>query len=312
MHADETVSLEELLGNGWGYHDSDSDRLAGELEAAAGAGVAPRQLPAFLHLAVHVIGEHLGDWPRALALGKRVLDGRAATPETAKAWGRAYVAAVLAGDALAAVQFELACLEAAGEEFGAALLRLRFMLVDALVASRRAGEAARLYRGALALADRFGQSASLDRTIAVASTNLGWELCEKPARDEEEDALMQLCAQTSLHFWRKCGDWINEERALYLRASASNAAGKFEAGLADADQALSIIFAHAERPLDAALLHLARARSLAAMADPAGSSLALAAADAAAATLAAPELRAQFAAERAKLSVDELQARPAV
>src|SRR5262249_50730869 len=155
---------------------------------------------------------------RALRLGRRVLDGRTAVPGTGRAWGWLYVAAVLAGDALEAADAELFYLQATGDEFAAPLLDMRFMLVGALVGSRRAGEAARLYRGALDLVEKVGQSALLDRTIAMASNNLGWELYETPTRTAADDALMQLAAATSLAFWRECGNWINEERGLYLQA----------------------------------------------------------------------------------------------
>ena len=75
---DDARSLDALLNDGWGCHDDESDRLARELEAAAGKGIAPGLLVSFLHLTTHMVGEHLGDWPRALAVGKRALDGRVA------------------------------------------------------------------------------------------------------------------------------------------------------------------------------------------------------------------------------------------
>jgi hypothetical protein len=247
------------------------------------------------------MGEHLGDWARVLRLCKRVLDGQTPTFETAKAWGRLYVAAVLADDPIEAANSELSYLKAAGDDFGAALLDMRFMLAGALVASKRASEGARLYRGALDLVGQIRQTALLDRTIAVASNNLGWELYEMSSRSAYEDALMQLCAETSLKFWLKCGNWINEERALYLKALVSNVTGSPESGLTDADKALAVINSQGERPLDAALLHLVRASSLAALGDTNGRLEAIGDADAAAAKLTAPNLKAQFAAERSKV-----------
>jgi hypothetical protein len=294
-------SLEKLLDDGWGHHDKESERLARELEAAAENGIASSNLARFLHLSTHAIGEHLGDWARALGLGKRVLDGRTPTPETAKAWGRLYVAAVLAGDSVEAANFELSYLRAAGEDLGAALLDMRFMLAGALVGAKRVGEAARLCRSALDLVGQIRQSTHLDRTIAVASNNLGWELYEMTPRTAHEDDLMRLCAEMSLKFWLKCGNWIDAERGHYLNALVANVTGDPSSGLAHADEALTIIAANGERPLDAALLQLARAVSLAALGNADGKVLAIGHADAAAATLAAADLRAQFAAERAKV-----------
>jgi hypothetical protein len=298
-------ALRKLLDDGWNYHDNESERLARELEAAAEAGMEFKLVAPFLHLSTHAMGEHLGDWARALRLGKRVLDDRTPTLETAKAWGRLYVAAVLAGDLVEAANSELSYLKAAGDDFGAALLDMRFMLAGALVASNRTREGARLYRGALDLVGQIQRTTPLDRTIAVASNNLGWELYEMSQRSADEDALMQLCAETSLKFWLNCGDWINEERALYLKALVSNVTGSPESGLADADKALAIIASRGERPLDAARLHLVRASSLAALEDTNGRLRAIGDADAAAANLTAPNLKAQFAAERSKV-VDAL------
>jgi hypothetical protein len=112
---------------------------------------------------------------------------------------------------------------------------------------------------------------------------------------------MQLCAEMSLESWLKCGDWINEERALYLKAVVSNVTGRSQSGLEDADKALAVINSHGERPLDVALLHLARATSLGAMGDAGGRSRAIGDADIAESKLAAPNLKAKFATERLKV-----------
>ncbi len=166
---DEARSPEALLNDGWHYHDKESDRLARELEAAVGERIAPRLLAPFLHLSIHTIGQHLGDWPRALILGKQAINGQIPVLETARAWGRLYVAAVLAGSSLEAADLELSYLKAAGDDFGAALLDMRFMLAEALIGSKRAREGARLYRSALDLVGQIRHSTLLDRTIAVAS-----------------------------------------------------------------------------------------------------------------------------------------------
>jgi hypothetical protein len=122
------------------------------------------------------------------------------------------------------------------------------------------------------------------------------------SRTPDEDDLMKLSAKTSLKFWLKCGNWINAERGRYLNALVANVTGDPESGLAHADAALAIIAANSERPLDAALLHLARAVSLAALRDIGGTVRAIGDADAAAAKLAGTDLKAQFAAERSKVA----------
>jgi hypothetical protein len=292
--------LEKLLNDGWTYHDSKSGHLARELEAAALDGVAPDRLVTFLHLSTHTIGEHLGDWPRALALGKRVLDGHTPDARTAKAWGRLRAAALLAGEVVEAAGLELSYLKAAGDNVGAALLDMHLMLVNALVGCKRAGEGARLYRSALDLIGQVGRSTLVDRTVAVASNNIGWELYEMSSRTADDDALMKLAADTSLEFWLKCGDWINEERGLYLKALVANVTGHPDVALTHADAALAIINANGERPLDAARLHLARAASFAVLDDTGGRARAIADADAAAAKLTATDLKERYAVARAR------------
>jgi hypothetical protein len=299
--ANGTGALQKLLDNGWLYHDKESERLAHELEVAAESGVGPDILVPFLHLSTHTIGEHLGDWARALRLGKQVLDGRAPTFETAKGWARLQVVAVLADEPIEAADLELSYLKAIGGDLEAAVLDMRFMLIDALISSARLAEAMRLYGSAVPLIEQIDSSNFLDRTVASVSNNLGWELYETTSRSPDMDALMQLCAETSLTFWLKCGNWVNEEHALHFRALVSNVTGDPESALADADRALAVIDSRGQRPLDTALLHLTRASALAAIGDENGKSRAIADADAAALKLTAPDLRAQFASERAKI-----------
>ena len=253
--------LESLLEAGWSYHDAQSERLASELEAAADAAVAPGLLSRFLHLSNHTIGEHLGDWPRARRLAERTLAGRTASGETATAWARLCVARFLAGEPVLALAAEIDALRAARDGPLATLIETRFMLIAALVGSGRAGEAAALYDGALALARQAGNAAPA-RAIAAASNNLAAELVEAKTRSAAEDALMAAASDAAHEFWLRCGDWVNEEKALYLKALVANALGKSKAALAHADAALAIIEANGPRPSDAALLRLERAKAL--------------------------------------------------
>lgn len=291
--------LNNLLDDGWDYHDKESERLARELEASVTKGVEADLLVPFLHLSNHTIGEHLRDWPRAFALGKRVLDDQQPAAATAKAWGRLYVAAFMSGNALEAMELEASYLKATEDGVEAALLDMRFMLVDALISTNRTRDGAQLYRAALELAQRVRQSELLGRSIAATSNNLAWELYES-SRTQDEDALMQLAADTALEYWRKYGNWINEERAHYLKALIAKATGNPEASLASADAALAVIAANGARPLDTALLHLARATSFASLGDTDGKARAIAEADAAAAKLTVAHLKEQYAMERTK------------
>jgi hypothetical protein len=291
-------TLEDLLDDGWRYHDGESERLAGELEAVTEA--PPERLAAFVHLAVHTIGEHLGDWPRAYALGRRILRGHEADEETAPAWERLYVAAALSADGIGAADLELTALHVASDPL-ASLLAMRLHLVEALVSADRAAEAGRIYRLALDVASRTSPTPSLDRTVASVSNNLAWALHDLPARSPDEDGMMARAADASLAAWRRSGSWINEELALYLGARVAHARGDSASALDLAGTGLQVIAANDPRPFDSARFHLLRAAVLTALNDPVGRADALSNADAAGRHIGFEHLRVQYAAERAQL-----------
>jgi hypothetical protein len=291
--------LETLLNEGWSYHDRESERLAAELESAVAGGVQPDQADPFVRLSNHTIGEHLGDWSRARRLADQVLAAQSADLSTARAWLRVSVARLMDNDAVGATHAELNGLVASGSDFGGALVEARFMLVAAMVGSKRAGEAQPIYGAALALADGLGEAAPA-RAIAVASNNLASELLEAPPRSADETALMRAAADAAHQYWRRCGTWVNDERALYLKALVANALGEPRAALAHADAALDLIAANGEEPVDQAFLRLARSKAYRFLDDPRASAEDLAAADAAADGWTDEGLRSWYAEERAK------------
>lgn len=289
--------LMQLLNDGWDYHATESERLAGELEAAAGSA-EDGELDPLLHLGVHTIGEHLGDWPRARRLAEGVLAARAPRAETARAWSRLGVARAMAGDAVGALAAELAAQGAATDAL-AAMIEARFLLVAALVGSKRSAEASAIYDAALALAGALGDAAPA-RAVAVASNNLAAELLEAAERTPAEDALMDRAADAAHLYWLRCGDWVNEESALHLKALTALALGRPHAALELSEHALKVIAANGKRPIDTAFLHLARSRASAAVGDTARRDHELALADAAAEDAPNPGLKAWYDEERAK------------
>ena len=292
--------IETLLREGFAYHDTESERLAGELESAVAAPVAPEHWVRLLNMVNHTVGEHLGDWPRARRIADQVLSGRTANAGTAPAWVRLATARFMAGDALGAAQAELEALRAA-EDFRGAYLEAKVNLAAALIGARRADEAAALYEAALVLADPEAPSAA-DRSIAIASNNLATELLEVADRSETQDRLMQTAADAALRFWRKAGTWVNEERALYLQALVANALGRPDEALSVADRALAIIAGNkGDEAVDVCFLTLTRANAFAMKGETAAHAAALAAADAEAAGWDDPGLKAWYAEERAKI-----------
>lgn len=289
--------LDTLLSDGWSYHDSESARLAMELEGAASAA-EDAQLDPLLHLANHTIGEHLGDWPRARRLAEALIDRRSPRAETAKAWSRLAVVRAMTSDAPAAAAAELAAAAVATDPL-ASTLEGRFLLVAALIGSKRVAEGAVLYEAALRLADKLGDAAPA-RAIAVASNNLASDLVEAVSRTTVEDSLMRRAAEAAHEYWRRCGTWVNDERALYLKALVANALAEPADALAHAEAALAIIAANGEQPVDVTFLTLAKSRSLRLLGDATASAATLADADAAAAAWDDPGLKSWYAEERAR------------
>ena len=290
--------LQTLLDQGLDYHDSESQRLAGELEAAADEASVD-QLEPLLKLANHTIGEHLGDWGRARRLAERVMAGRAATPASSAAFARLAVARFLDGDPTGAMAAEASGLAAANGELIRRLIEARLWLGAALAGSKRRDEASAIYTAALALAEQAGDAAPL-QDLAIASNAAASDLVEEPIRTPEEDALMRLAADAAHRFWLACGTWVHEERALYLKALVANALGEPAEALAHADAALAVIAANGEQPVDAAFLHLARSRALGALGDAEAGARDLALADEMASGWDDDGLKAWFADERAK------------
>lgn len=290
--------LQKLIEEGWGYHDTESARLAAELDAAATEPPPDDLVVRFIRLSTHTIGEHLGDWPRASRLTERALAGRAPTAATGKAWIDLSIARLLAGDGPGAMEAELTGL-AAAPDLGAALCEARFMLATALIGSGDAAAAARIYGRALDLAGVLGEAAPA-RAIGVTSNNLAFNLYETPDRSAEASELMRVAADAALTYWLRAGDWTNHEKGLYLKSLVATALGEPANGLALAAEGLDIIAANSPRPIDAAFLHLARVSAFAALGEAAAAEAELALGDTAAAGAPSPDLQSWYQEERGK------------
>jgi hypothetical protein len=273
------IALETLLTDGFGYHDTQSARYAAELEAAAAQVVPDEHLARFLKVSTHTLGEHLGDWPRAVSLADAVLAGRTPRAATAAAWMHQSVARMLAGDPVGAAGAELAFLRGSGADVRPALIEARFALVAALVGAKRTAEATGLYADALALARQAGDAAPA-RAIAVASNNLAYDLVEAPRRSAEEDALMRLAADASHEFWLRCGSWRNEQAGHGLMARVALLLGEPDAAIAHVARGLSVIAANGPAPVEAGILRVIRAAALGRGGDVEAKARELAAADA--------------------------------
>lgn len=250
--------INDLIRDGWGYHDTLSERLAGELEAA-NLGELKGEAPAHcLRLSNHTIGEHLGDWPRARRFAEAVRGAMADGSADAGFGAHLAVARYMDGDAIAAQQAEIECLGVAADPVDT-YLSVKSLLAGALGGSGRFADAGVVIAAANRLAAGLGEEAKSNRTMAVANNNLASELVESEELDAERTRLMMDCAEAAYTFWTRCGTWVNEERALYLLALVHNRRANHARGLEFAQNALGVIAANGEEAVDEAFIRLAAA-----------------------------------------------------
>lgn len=253
--------IDALIQDGWGYHDTGSERLAEELESVTFSKITPDQASPFLKLSNHTIGEHLGDWSRARQLAEKVCNQQAIADKSPQAWELLAVARYLDGDSAGFQVAELSSLRASGDNFIAAYLAVKVQIAKALIAGKRADEGGELYFSVVDLASSLDGPQTSDRAIAIASNGIAGELLEVSSRTVELDKLMLTSARTALTFWKKCGTWENEERGLYLLVLVGNALLNFEESLTCADMALKVISENGGEPVDEAFIRLAVANA---------------------------------------------------
>lgn len=251
--------LEEFIGNAWGYHDAETDRLVTELEAIDIGEISQATAANFLKLANHTIGEHFGDWGKARRLAERVFESQS-VPDDPLSWLHLSNARYCEGDLPNALSAELKFL-GMSEDLSSAYIELKLSFVGSLFGSGKLEEASQLYMRILEIVELYEGERSYDRILAITSNNICGQLLEINDRTESMDRLMEVTSKTALKYWRKCGNWMTEQRAFYLRLLVANELEEFEQALDNAGQALSIIQKNGEEPVDEAFIRMASAKA---------------------------------------------------
>lgn len=293
----ERAMLDELLGKDFGRHATDSKAYAADLATARGE-VDAKRLVRYVQVTTHTIGEHLADWAAARHAAELALEGRVPDADTGRAWGYLSVARLLAGDAAGAAEAELAWLGVASD-FSSTALELKFLLVSALVGSKRAGEAIPLYRAALDLARRLGPAAP-NLAIGLVSSALATDLLEAPSRTPDEVAVMSMAAEAA-HEAARIAGWYPDLSGNYLKALVANVMAEPDRAIALVGRARAIIAENQACPIDEAFLHLTLAHAYALRGDVDISTRELAASDAIVAGWDKPGLLRWHADERARV-----------
>lgn len=257
------MSFDEFMKTAWNDHADKADEVAARLAASLHVVASADQIPRYAALVTHVYGEHLGQWPRGVAVhqalrGSPAFDG--------------------SPDARGAIDRGIATLNyCAGD--ASALLPLA---ADDRVAVLAVASSARLGRhdhaGALAAYDEALQGAQgglpdgspAVRALAIGGNNLAAALEEKPDRNADETAGMLRAAQAGLKYWTLAGGWMEQERADYRLARCLLQAGQPVPAVASARRCRDMCAANNASDFEIFFAHAVLALALRAAGDAAG------------------------------------------
>jgi hypothetical protein len=226
--------FDAFLDRAWTDHADDPAGVAARLEASLDRVDETARVAPYARLAMHVFGEHLGEWERGIRVLRRLRE-RADGDDAARAVDRSVAAlAYGSGDASAleglVLDDRIAALALAASAFAG--------LGDpdrALDAYARALDAA-----APGLAD--GSPAL--RALAAAGNNLAAALEERADRTQRQTRGMVDAARAALVYWKRAGGWLEEERAEYRLSCSLLCAGEAAEAAERARRCLAICDRH--------------------------------------------------------------------
>lgn len=211
------VTFAQLVEKAWEDHADAPQGVADRLSVALASIASADDIPAYARIVTHVLGEHLGEWERGIALLESLrrnpaFHAAAAAQEALRrgvatlryASGDDTVTAALAPDDRAAVFAGAAGMFAGRGDYDGALAA---------------------YASGVTLAADLPQESSVFRSLAIAGNNLAAALEGQPARSPAQTQGMVAAARGGLAFWRIAGTWLEEERAHYRLARSHLAAG---------------------------------------------------------------------------------------
>ena len=234
--------------------------------------IAPASLPLarrtrFAYLMNHVAGEKLGRWDEALAAHQAVVDATGSAM-TATLWRQAAAAAHLAGDAARAARWCDALATASAAPPGQVQALVVLAVAEFTVPMQDAATAGRQALDALRPLAAKAPAAGLDTSLAAVANNVANHFVERPLDDLRQPELrsaLDVSSELALQCWLRAGQWLQQERAHYLRALAANALGNGDTGATHARAGLALLDAqedaHAE-DVDRAFLELELAQGL--------------------------------------------------
>lgn len=228
------TTFDAFVESAWSDHADDPAGVAARLEDSLGLVDDAAQVVPYARLAVHVFGEHLGEWERGTRLLARLRE-RANGEVSTRAVARGIATLGYAGgdastlDGLG-VDDRIAALATASSAFAA-----RGEIDRALDAYEQALDIA-----APGLAD--GSPAL--RALAAGGNNLAATLEERDDRTVRQARGMVAAARAALAYWKRAGGWIEEERAEHRLSCSLLRAGEAQEAAERARRCLAICDRH--------------------------------------------------------------------
>jgi hypothetical protein len=261
------VSFDAFIAAGWAAHGERPEAVAADLAASLGRVDAPAHVAPFARLAVHVFGEHLGDWAGGVALLESLRAGPAfdGSPAVTGAIDRGVATLRFASG-------DRAALAALGADDRVAALA---GAASALAGHRAWDAASRALEEAIAALPEDAVPTSLAaRALAIGGNNLAAALYDAPARGAAECDTMVAAARTGLEYWRRAGTWLEEERAHWRLATCLLAAGRAAEAVGSARDCLDVCERNAAPPFELFFAFAALAFALQATGDAAAAAAA--------------------------------------
>lgn len=261
------MNITDLIANGWSYHETESERLAEELENTSIARMSVKDVAQCLQLSNHTIGEHLGDWSRARKFLQSVLDANPSSSKLSNVACYRYVADYMDADHFAAIRAEMDALSVSEHVLGTYLV-LKSMLATALVGSGLWDKGFEILNTLNKTASTSELPKSTIRSLAITNNNVANDCLAADSLSPSEGRALLHCANAALQFWKMCGTWVNEERALYLLSLVFASTDAMDQSLTHAKAALRVIQSNGDQPVDEAFIRLAAAKAYHGLADP--------------------------------------------
>lgn len=248
----------------WNDHGDQPEAVAQRLPTGAALVCSPAQAAAHARLVAHVLGEHLGRWPDALAQLAPLQPMAEADPVARATVQRQRLAlAWSAGDTAALATAGLTPSEHIGTLALAASLLAGHADPDrglATYASAQSAEAAQ----PLPDAD------PAVRALAANANSIAASLEERATRTPAQTAGMLVAAEAALHHWARAGTWLEVERAHWRLARCQLVAGDALAATRSVAAGLAVCDTHDAPAFESFFLHVVRARAAHALGDAAG------------------------------------------